>query len=98
MSYVIIWTYDVAPEHAEAFCAAYGPDGDWAKLFSQADGFVGVDLYSDGQRYLTVDRWDSREAFERFQTRFGRDYSALDAKLAHLSLGQVRVGAFTAVP
>jgi heme-degrading monooxygenase HmoA len=94
MSYAIIWTYDVAPEHEAAFRAAYGPHGDWAQLFASAAGFIGVELLS-GERYATIDRWESQAAFEAFQANLGEAYAALDATLAHLTRAQQRVGGFT---
>lgn len=96
MSYVIVWTYDVPPAVADGFVAAYGPDGDWAQLFAKGAGFIGVELYRDGDSFLTIDRWLSEEAFHAFQADFGEQYRALDAKLAHLSRSQARIGAFKA--
>jgi heme-degrading monooxygenase HmoA len=97
MSYAIIWTYDIAPEHEAAFRAAYGPNGGWAQLFARAPGFVSVELLHDGARYATIDRWETPEAFQAFQAAHGADYAALDAKLAHLTRAQQRAGAFTVV-
>jgi len=97
VSYLIVWTYDVAPAHRAAFRAAYGPDGDWALLFKRSAGFVGVELYQDGERFITLDRWSSKSAFDAFQAAHGGEYAALDVKLAHLTIGQVRVGAFESV-
>jgi len=97
MSYVIIWTYDVMPGEDAAFRSAYGPEGDWAALFSRASGFLSVELLFDGARYATIDRWESQTAFEAFQREHGAAYAALDAKLAHLTRVQERVGAFARV-
>jgi len=94
MTHVILWTYEVAPEHEAAFAAAYGGDGDWATLFARAEGFIGVELYRHGLLFLTIDRWASRAAFEAFQARFAADYAALDAKLAPLSQNQRYLGGF----
>lgn len=96
MSYVIVWTYDVPTQAADDFIAAYGPGGDWAQLFAKGAGFIGVELYRDGEAFLTIDRWLSEDAFNAFQSAFGDQYQALDAKLAHLSRSQARIGAFTA--
>ena len=96
MSYAIIWTYDIAPEHEAEFRAAYGPNGDWAQLFARAPGFLGTELLGGGVRYATIDRWESAAAFDAFQAQFGEIYRALDAKLAHLTHAQQRIGAFTA--
>src|SRR5690349_20153570 len=93
MSYAIIWTYDSVPEHEAAFRAAYGANGDWAQLFARGDGFIGNELLG-GERYATIDRWQSQAAFEAFQAQHGEAYAALDAKLAHLTHAQQRVGGF----
>lgn len=97
MSYVILWTYDVPVEATDDFIAAYDADGDWAELFAKGAGFMGVEVYRDGQSFVSIDRWSSKEAFEAFQSAFGDQYRSLDAKLAHLSRSQTRVGAFTSI-
>jgi heme-degrading monooxygenase HmoA len=94
MSYAIIWTYDIQPEHELAFRAAYGPNGEWAQLFARASGFIGVELLG-GDRYATIDRWESQAAFEAFRANHSEAYAALDARLAHLTRAQQRVGGFT---
>jgi heme-degrading monooxygenase HmoA len=97
MSHLILWTYEVAPEVESAFRAAYSVDGEWARLFARAPGFLGVELFSDGSRYLTVDRWETREAFETFKTGFAQAYAELDSKLAPLTLSETKLGAFDSV-
>jgi hypothetical protein len=42
--YVILWEFVVPPEKVDAFIAAYKDDGAWAKLFAQAEGYVGTEL------------------------------------------------------
>ena len=96
MTYAIIWTYDIALEHEAGFRTAYGSNGEWAQLFARAPGFLGTELLS-GERYATIDRWESQAAFEAFQVRHGEAYASLDAKLAHLTRAQQRIGAFVIV-
>ncbi len=79
------------------FEAAYGPDGDWARLFRHAADFRGTELLRDDERdgvYLTIDRWGSAEAFDRFKHDFGADYRRLDASLEGLASCETRVGLF----
>jgi heme-degrading monooxygenase HmoA len=48
---------------------AYGPDGEWAAFFRDGAGYVGTELLRDVEnpgRYLVIDRWDSREAYQSF--------------------------------
>lgn len=95
--YSIVWRYEVGPGEARAFEAAYGPEGDWARLFRQAHGFRGVELFHGASgTYLTLDHWDNEAAFQAFQAAHGEAYAALDARFAPLSRGQTRLGALTA--
>jgi heme-degrading monooxygenase HmoA len=88
--YVRVWEYDVAPARVDAFVAAYGGDGEWARLFGTAAGFAGTRLYRDvdaDRRFLTVDRWDDEASWQAFLDGSGAAYEALDARLAHLAGG-----------
>ena len=78
--------------------AAYGGDGDWARLFSSAPGFIRTELWHDGDGiYLTADFWKSFEAFERFQASQGEAYRRLDAELEGVALTEEFLGAFDLV-
>jgi heme-degrading monooxygenase HmoA len=62
---------------ADAFEAAYGPEGDWAQFFRQGAGFVGTELLRDLEepdRYLVVDRWESAEAYNAFLAEHNDEY------------------------
>ena len=94
--YAVVWEYEVRPEHAAAFEALYGADGDWARLFRQADGCVETRLYRDTARpmlYLTIDRWLSRAAYEAFARAAGPAYAALDRRGDALTVRERRLGA-----
>jgi hypothetical protein len=43
--YVRVWEYQVAADHIDAFLAAYGAEGDWARLFRTGRGFLGTELF-----------------------------------------------------
>ena len=69
----------------------------WTKLFAQADGFVSTTLLAPdepGGAWLTIDRWESRAAFDAFQEARGDDYRTLDAALAELTADERFIGAF----
>ncbi len=94
--YSIVWRYEVGPAEARAFEAAYGPAGDWARLFRQAPGFRGVELFRGPPGvFLTLDHWDTEAAFQAFQAAHAEAYAALDVRFAPLSRGQTRLGALT---
>src|SRR3569832_2306173 len=85
--YAIIWRYQVKPEAIEAFTAAYGREGEWARLFWLVEGFLGTELYRGAEAddvFITIDRWLSRDRFTRFMQRLGDAYAALDERLAGL--------------
>src|SRR2546422_7772000 len=86
---------------------------DWSSdvcssdLFQRAPAFRGAELLrgtgddvdeaSSDPVYWTVDRWDSREAYEDFNTRFEREYEELDTRLADLCELEVCLGKFEVV-
>ncbi len=93
----IVWEYEVRAEHAAAFEELYGAEGDWARLFRRAEGYVETRLYRDTARptlYLTIDRWLSRAAFEAFVQTAGSAYAALDRRGDALTVRERRLGAF----
>ena len=77
----IIWRFRVQPGKLDAFERAYGPQGDWARLFSRAEGFIATELlklHGEAATYLTIDRWRSEAAFAHAKATLADDYAALD--------------------
>jgi heme-degrading monooxygenase HmoA len=101
VTHVRIWRFDPAPGHEHDFAAAYACDGPWARLFNHAEGFIGTTLlapYEPGGPWLTLDRWESRSAFDRFQDTYGETYRSLDVELSHLTTDELFIGAFEEQP
>jgi heme-degrading monooxygenase HmoA len=97
--YEIFWEYEVRPGQVGAFERLYDADGEWARLFRQADGYVETLLFRDTDRptrYLTVDRWRSRAAFDAFVEATTPAYAALDRRGDALTVRERRIGAFDA--
>ena len=95
--YEIFWEYEVRPEQVAAFERLYGADGEWARLFRRADGYVETLLFRDTDRptrYLTVDRWQSRAAFDAFVDAAGSAYAALDRQGDALTVHERHLCAF----
>jgi heme-degrading monooxygenase HmoA len=95
--YITIWEYCVAPERAAAFIEAYGPAGAWARLFRQASGYRGTELYrdrGDSARFVTIDFWLSVGDYEAFRTRFAEEYDALDHACETLTSAERPLGTF----
>jgi heme-degrading monooxygenase HmoA len=86
--YVIIWEYRVRRGKQAEFEATYSPNGAWAKLFKKDAGYLGTTFIrdtNDPQRYLTIDRWISKEAYENFLHQREKEYKALDANCEDLT-------------
>jgi heme-degrading monooxygenase HmoA len=73
--FAIAYTYEA--RDPEDFERVYGPGGEWADFFRQGRGFVGTELLREHEnpgRYLVIDRWESREDFERFASEHQAEY------------------------
>jgi heme-degrading monooxygenase HmoA len=98
--YTIVWEFRAREGGEGEFEAAYGPDGAWAALFSRAPGYLGTELLRDAAdpgRYLTVDRWETLEAYEAFRSTFEAEYRTLDEQCEGLTDAETLVGRFDAV-
>lgn len=95
MTHLRLWTFEVPADAEERFVAAYKSDGDWARLFASAPGFIRTELWKSGDGlYLTADYWASAADFERFRSNLGEAYRRLDAELEGVSGIENFVGAF----
>lgn len=90
--YVVLWRFTTT--NPAEFVRHYGPDGTWSALFARSPEYVRTDLVTDGDVYLTMDWWSSREAYERFRTDHASDYAALDAECGKLTASEEKVGEF----
>ncbi len=96
--YCAVWEFIVRPDRAEQFATAYGPDGAWAQLFARSSGFLRTELLQDRSlpgRFLTLDYWTERSAFQEFKDRFGEEYRALDERFEGWTDHETLVGEFT---
>lgn len=99
--FVYIWEYRVKEDSIEEFHRHYGPDGDWVKLFSRAQGYVMTHLYRDihqPDRFITADYWTSKEARDRFQKTFSAEFAAIDAVCDRLTSEEKFIGDFEIAP
>ena len=94
---VIVWEFRVRPGCESRFEQAYGPGGVWAQFFAGGEGYVGTELVRDRKeprRYLTLDAWSSRAAYETFRERHRSDYAGIDAECEQMTESEVEVGTF----
>lgn len=82
---VSIWRYRVRSGKVGAFVKDYGPEGSWVGLFRRGKGHVSTELLrdaSDPAVFITIDRWESRIAYDTFRKEFANEYLALDTRCA----------------
>jgi heme-degrading monooxygenase HmoA len=85
----------VHPDQVRAFEHAYGQRGPWASLFKGRHGYVRTRLFrhkSDPHIYLTIDTWDSKEAYDTFRAENADEYMRLDVQLGMLKLEEHLLG------
>ena len=95
--YLVIWEYAVVEELRAEFEQAYSAGGEWSALFQGAQDYLGTELYRDANhahRYITIDRWLSQLAYQRFIEAHRAEYEALDRKCERLILSERRIGSF----
>ncbi len=97
--FVRIWQFRVPEEKADEFQVIYGPSGEWARLFRRETAFLGTELLQSARHpdiFLTIDRWDSIEAWAAFLRAWGDEYAALDHRCEKLTVAEGEVGTFEA--
>lgn len=96
--YLIIWKYEVLADTETDFRVAYGPDGEWTRLFARHDGFLGTELIAtdEPRKYFTIDRWESAEAFHAYMERDPEEYRRLDQQFEGFTISEELVGRGTA--
>ena|SRR5687767_8592492 len=94
--FVRVFEYTATPGRAEEFEDAYGARGDWVRLFSTADGYIGSTLErARNDRYRTQDHWRSAGDFTTFLAHHQAAYDAIDRAYADLKLTEEHCGHFT---
>lgn len=95
--FVNIWVYRVSPARLDEFYGLYGPEGSWAVLFRQAPGYLDTQLLRDRHepsRFITIDRWESEDAFTDFRETFATEYEHLDRLGEQLTVEETALGEF----
>ena len=94
--YLIVWEFTVPPEHHAGFIAKYRGDGEWARLFGHSPKWKGTELLRHADEpghFLTIDRWESKEAWESFRASYAAEYLALDLACAGLTTDERQIWA-----
>jgi heme-degrading monooxygenase HmoA len=94
----LVFSYDVG--ETGDFEQVYGPDGDWARFFHTGRGFIGTELVRDVEhpdRYLVIDRWESREAYNDFIAAHRDEYLRMVDETAFHYDRELRLGTFESI-
>lgn len=96
--HVRVWEFRVLPGRRKKFERTYGPGGEWVQLFKKGKGYLRTELFRDagkGGRYLTVDYWISKSAYETFRRKFDREFRILDKECESLTKEEKTLGSFS---
>jgi heme-degrading monooxygenase HmoA len=91
----LVFTYEVVD--ADEFERVYGPDGDWVAFFRPDRGYIGTELLRDleqPERYVVIDRWESREAYNGFIEANRAEYMRRVDETGFLYRQELRLGTF----
>lgn len=95
--YIILWKYQVKTDCIAKFEELYSANGAWAMLFKKHGGYLGTELFHENSapdRYLTIDRWISQQAYEEFKRDWKSEYESLDAECEGLTTQEIAFGNF----
>ena len=94
--FVTLWEFEVKSGSEELFEQAYGPEGEWVRLFRRDARYRGTRLLRDVGRervYVTMDMWESREAYDEFREKYAAEYAEIDRKCEGLTVTEMHLSA-----
>jgi heme-degrading monooxygenase HmoA len=98
--FVIVWEFRIRAERRAEFERHYGPHGAWAELFRVNSAYRGTSLLRDIKepgRYLTVDRWETAEAYAAFHAANAARYAEIDRACEALTSSERKLGAYISI-
>ena len=96
--YTYIWEYTIHPAFEHKFVAAYGTEGEWVQLFCRHQGYIRTEFFRDIEnpdRFVTIDHWESREAWQAFRESADAAFRELDERCSRYTLKERELGTFT---
>jgi len=98
--HIIIWEFHVKAEKRSEFEKIYSSSGAWTELFKTDAEYIGTEFLQDTDqaiRYLTIDRWKSKEAYKNFYVQHEKEYRTLDAQCEGLTERESLIGVWDSV-
>jgi quinol monooxygenase YgiN len=96
----VLWEYVVKPEQVINFESHYASAGTWAMFFKKTRAYHGTVLLRDSDqpnRYVTVDVWAARAAYEAFRSEHAKEYEEIDRLCAEFTTSERCLGVFDMV-
>jgi heme-degrading monooxygenase HmoA len=97
--FVALGEFEVKPGCEERFEKVHGADGAWAGLFARHKAYRGTRLVKDAEResvYLTLDFWETREAYDEFKKESAAEYERMDRECERMIRSERKIGEFEA--
>jgi heme-degrading monooxygenase HmoA len=79
--FLALWEFEVKSGCEELFLSVYGAEGEWARLFRTDENFIETRLVRDAvqvNKFVTLDFWETRSAYESFKELNRAAYLRLD--------------------
>jgi heme-degrading monooxygenase HmoA len=95
--FLALWEFEVKRGSEEKFEEVYGAEGAWAKLFARDAAYRGTRLVKDVKRervYLTLDFWETREAYEKFKKENAGEYERIDRECEGMTVKEKKLCEF----
>jgi heme-degrading monooxygenase HmoA len=95
--FLALWEFEVKSGCEQRFQSVYGGDGDWARLFRTDPNFLETRLLRDAvqpNKFVTLDFWESRSAYESFKELNHTAYLAMDRSCQGLTTFERCLGYF----
>lgn len=91
----ILWEFVTREEHRQEFEREYSPHGAWAEFFRRSPAYHGTRLLAgEDHRYITIDEWDSLEAYEEFRLANRQEYDEMDNRFQAFTVSERCLGVF----
>ncbi|MBS4029640.1 MAG: hypothetical protein KGZ58_13515 [Ignavibacteriales bacterium] len=98
--FVTIWEFIVRANTIREFEFHYNANGTWVTFFQKGNGYLGTELLKDNtmnRKYVTMDKWISEAAYQKFREEHINEYQSLDAQCASLTESETHIGTYTTV-
>jgi hypothetical protein len=95
--FLALWEFEVKSGCADRFQSAYGPQGEWVRLFRTDPSFIESRLLQDpytSNKFVTLDFWRTRAAYECFKELNHAAYLELDKSFEKLTVLENYIGMF----